>query len=623
MQDYGFSTDEDRERERASIALSAYGVDNQYQIEDYDDIGRNKYYGTVVSMLGVFVNDLVAPRLGLVRNSVWHYLDFSLFLTSFVAIFYLLKLFVSPWTAVWASVLYLTQPLYFGHAFINPKDTPLLSIFVITITLGFYIDQHKTWQPALDTSYSFHSLREDAVRLWRVWGKREQRGILSLLLAGAAALIFKRPIAGLLSRIVVTAYEVPNSLPGRALRTLAQNIAATPADAYANKAITYYGILHTVLLVIIGLALLLLVLRAFIREPDLWQNHPLYKHSCNPYLVLGGIVFGLAISTRTIALAAGGIVTLYLLWQYRGKAIRPLSLYFLMTAIASYLSWPVYWRYGVISMLTSGLGLLSNFKTQAGVPVLFEGKIIPASELPRHYLPKLMALQFTEPLVILALFGLGMWLFRILKQRDFNPQVKKQVLILLWILLPMFYVVLKTPIMYDAFRQFLFITPPLIFFAAAGVEFLKKHLPHSAFVILLLLALLPGLSSLPRLHPYEYFYYNEFVGGVDGAFRSYPLDFWYISTQEAMDYLNEVAPENAVVYVPVWSHHHAELYQRSDLVLPYVRNLDEYAGDPFQYAVAGTQYNLDQTLPANWVPIHTIDIAGATLTVIFEVRPDQ
>src|SRR6185503_1444605 len=35
-----------------------------------------------------------------------------------------------------ATALYITQPIFWGHAFINPKDIPLLSLFTLSVYLG-------------------------------------------------------------------------------------------------------------------------------------------------------------------------------------------------------------------------------------------------------------------------------------------------------------------------------------------------------------------------------------------------------------------------------------------------------------------------------------------------------
>ncbi len=41
-----------------------------------------------------------------------------------------------PNAAFGATLLFITQPLFWGHAFINPKDIPLFSLFLLSVYLG-------------------------------------------------------------------------------------------------------------------------------------------------------------------------------------------------------------------------------------------------------------------------------------------------------------------------------------------------------------------------------------------------------------------------------------------------------------------------------------------------------
>ena len=64
-----------------------------------------------------------------------------------------------------------------------------------------------------------------------------------------------------------------------------------------------------------------------------------------------------------------------------------------------------------------------------------------------------------------------------------------------------------------------------------------------------LLLLVPGVVGIARLHPYEYVYYNELVGGLQGAEGRFELDYWATGFREAMETINDVAPAKATVAV--------------------------------------------------------------------------
>jgi hypothetical protein len=178
---------------------------------------------------------------------------------------------------------------------------------------------------------------------------------------------------------------------------------------------------------------------------------------------------------------------------------------------------------------------------------LFNGAYYAGNELPRSYLPTLFAFQLTEPLVLLSVFGLAILILGLFKKRT---NLEACLLIAAWFGLPLSAAMLGRSYMYDNFRQFLFILPPLFLLAGFGLEYILTFFKQTAFkVVLLTLVLLPGMWGMIRLHPYEYIYYNQFAGGVPASFRRFEMDYWGTSFREAADYLNANAPENSAVVV--------------------------------------------------------------------------
>ncbi len=59
---------------------------------------------------------------------------------TFVAGIYAFYVLARRWMSVWASfaatLLFAAQPVFWGHAFISPKDIPFLSAFLISLVLG-------------------------------------------------------------------------------------------------------------------------------------------------------------------------------------------------------------------------------------------------------------------------------------------------------------------------------------------------------------------------------------------------------------------------------------------------------------------------------------------------------
>ena len=70
------------------------------------------------------------------------------------------------------------------------------------------------------------------------------------------------------------------------------------------------------------------------------------------------------------------------------------------------------------------------------------------------------------------------------------------------------------------------------------------------------------VTAIYRLHPSEMIYYNEFVGGVSGAFRhGFETEFWGSSYLGVLDWLNEHADHT--YHVPIAAHLLEEHYKQS------------------------------------------------------------
>jgi len=137
VRDYGETWDENTAYRYGNFAIDAY--QNFFHPQA---IGRFEsdlnLYGPANFMFIVGsarVLQVIAPAWSSINAS--HFANFLIFLVG-VWIFYLLvRRWVQPWAAFSAALLFLSQPLFWGHAFINPKDIPYLVCFMASIYLGF------------------------------------------------------------------------------------------------------------------------------------------------------------------------------------------------------------------------------------------------------------------------------------------------------------------------------------------------------------------------------------------------------------------------------------------------------------------------------------------------------
>src|SRR5262245_34220560 len=174
---------------------------------------------------------------------------------------------------------------------------------------------------------------------------------------------------------------------------------------------------------------------------------------------------------------------------------------------------------------------------------MFGGALVPVPDMPRSYVPTLLALQLPEVFLALALPGTASAL--IPAARDTYPVPRRAMLLLLAAaaMLPIVIAVVTRPALYNGIRHFIFVTPPL---AALGglagarlYDWLTRHGRAAAAAGIVLFATavaLPAVESV-RLHPYQYTYFNRIAGGVPGADDRYMLDFWGLSFKQAAEAL--------------------------------------------------------------------------------------
>jgi hypothetical protein len=190
--------------------------------------------------------------------------------------------------------------------------------------------------------------------------------------------------------------------------------------------------------------------------------------------------------------------------------------------------------------------------------VRFDGIDFLATTLPWYYLPKLISIQLTLPALGLAAAGLVVSIRAVFQRR---PNWESALLMVLWFTVPLVGVLVFRPSMYDNFRQFLFILPPLFILAAAALEMIFKWISSRRLQSLVGLAvLLPGIAAGIWLHPYEYIYYNALVGWTGQVERNYEGDYWFTSFCEAGRYINAVDP--GPVRIALTDHGTRDLFRR-------------------------------------------------------------
>jgi hypothetical protein len=258
-------------------------------------------------------------------------------------------------------------------------------------------------------------------------------------------------------------------------------------------------------------------------------------------LLFAGLILGMTTSIRIVGPLAGLLITFLYLSRYRAKVLLPLMIYWITAAVAIYITWPILWG-DPVNILLDRILRVSSFTEYE---VLYFGRRIASQYLPWHFVPSMISLQLTIPSVVFTVTGfISGWIGCFRKERNTDVLV----LLTIWIALPVFIAAMGLIPIYNNFRHLLFILPPVFIFAGFGLDRLFSWVTIPLIrVLFVILILLPGIVGIVQLHPYQYIYYNEFIGGVDGAAGRFEMDYWCTSFREVMDYVNEVAPNAASV----------------------------------------------------------------------------
>jgi hypothetical protein len=504
FRDYGLSWDEPYFYSYADALGYAYSPANWFS----GDFDLNNSYGAsgedhktrgpaYLFLARNFVYGL--KGLGINSASAWHLVNFLFFQLGIYFLYRISTRWVEPSAAFTTALLFSTQPLLWGHAFINPKDAPFLTFFLASVCLGFEM-----------------------------------------------------------------------------------------VDAVAENA----------------------------------KNK-------NIKLLIAAFVLGIATSIRVLGPLAGLLVVLYFLGRLKFHQWKSLINYGLLAILIMFLTWPYLWANPIANFIGVFQFMSDN---PTNLSVLFNGQAYRAGQLPLQYLPFMLSTTLTEPVWILFFMGLIVAYRKVFMKSALDTSIAsfetKEIislcLILLWFVILLVYVLLRRPAMYDGFRHFLFILPPVFILIGFALEYIFEKI--NIFVhpwvnlngwlraALVLFLIFPGLNAIVRLHPFQYTYYNSFVGGTDGAFRKYETDYWLTCYKDAVERLNQLTWEPVKLFVKREAYVAAP-YANANITVLDLRDTEErvQSGD---YVLINSRLNDDRSTFRDAPVIIAIERGNATFCIV-------
>ncbi len=256
---------------------------------------------------------------------------------------------------------------------------------------------------------------------------------------------------------------------------------------------------------------------------------------------------------------------------------------------------------------------------------LFEGRVEWSDYMPWYYLFKSMII--TIPVVVLLSFLIFIAFFKSIVR---DKHILQYSFLFFTLIFPLFFVIIEKSNLYSSWRQFLFVYPPFVILASAGIANLlarvKKKAIVAAIVTSILLLSIHPLKFMIKNHPYEYIYYNELAGGVKGAYSNYELDYYYTSQTEASEWLiNYLRENNSIGTLKVGATYSVDWQFRNypQIEISWFR-FEERSMQDWDYAIIVNRYiPPDQLKNKIWPPansLHNIYVDGVPVCAIVERR---
>lgn len=359
-------------------------------------------------------------------------------------------------------------------------------------------------------------------------------------------------------------------------------------------------------------------------------------------LIYASLGIAVAIGIRVGGLILVGILLVFLVTEWLfNKSVREkimqqgaflrLVKHVMLVSAAGYFGALLFWPYGLEAPFTNpfkALGEMQNFSTT--IRILFAGKHIMSNEVPWNYIPTWISI--TTPLIILfpaiLMVAASFFTRKILRWEYI-------MLLTFAIVFPWAYAVYKKSSLYDGLRHFLFIVPLLTVLAALFFEVLFRAAKNKLLTGVTALALVAGvalpLSWSIKNHPNEYCYFNEFTGGINGAYGNYETDYWMNSIRETSEWFhqqNDLMGGQKKITVATNCIEPVKYYFRNDTArvnVIYVRYYSRASKD-WDYGIFYSRF-IDQSQLKNksWPNTHTIYTAKADnvpLSIVVE-RKDK
>ena len=340
--------------------------------------------------------------------------------------------------------------------------------------------------------------------------------------------------------------------------------------------------------------------------------------------VFGLFLIGYALLAVAIFAPLGGWAMWRRVLDFAARSAIPLAAAFAIAYPIMIAAWP----WAALEPLNPLRALSAFAQFHYPINTVLDGRVYRMADVPRWYVPTYIAIKLTLPLLLGA--GLAL-LFTMLPER-YAPAAsvrrREVTLIALTALLPLVCDVAIRGPADTGMRHFLFIVPPIAVLAGLGFDGAldrleaASRLAAAAGLAIVLMSFGRNATTLYRLHPEEYLFYNPLVGGLAGASRRYATDYWVNIMPEAvgdlerfLDRTERRADEKSLRrhYLVFVCGERLPFEKEADARLEWTRDRDRA-----EFFIAPTHMNCDRMLGGRVVA--TIERLGVVIGVVKDRR---
>ncbi len=280
---------------------------------------------------------------------------------------------------------------------------------------------------------------------------------------------------------------------------------------------------------------------------------PLYR---NLLWLAVGIGIGLASRVGALLILAyfGLFLAIHWITLFKQKGSNPMKLIFpyakifLIVGVIGYILGILIWPYALDNPLEHPLLAFKKASENAFYTnnvELFEGKrMYMITSAPWYYVFKFLGMG--NPIYLILGVVASVLLYLPLKNKI---GIGSYLILLFMLLFPILYAEYSNLNYYNGWRHYLFVLPFGVSLAAIFWDYLlsqKKAIALSTSFILLALFAKPSIWIIQN-HPNQYVYFNEFVGGLKGAYGTYETDYYSNSCREAAEWIAKQHPTDSLI----------------------------------------------------------------------------